>query len=125
MKKVGGHRAPSSRLGRRQKESEVVTRDATGLITRALAGDGDALQRLTEPHRRELLVHCYRMLGSLEDAEDTLQDTRAAAGANGLRTRASKPAPTLTNWPISAIGPPADMANVCAGVVNLSRDLRV
>jgi RNA polymerase sigma-70 factor (TIGR02960 family) len=49
------------------------------LISRARAGDGDAFQELTEPHRRELQVHCYRMLGSFQDAEDTLQDTLLAA----------------------------------------------
>jgi RNA polymerase sigma-70 factor (TIGR02960 family) len=61
------------------------------LISRARAGDGDAFRALTEPHRRELHVHCYRMLGSLQDAEDALQDALLAAwqGIAGFEGRAS------------------------------------
>src|SRR5437667_9877632 len=61
------------------------------LISKAQAGDGDAFRELTEPHRRELHVHCYRMLGSLQDAEDALQDAMLAAwrGLEGFDGRAS------------------------------------
>src|SRR5215218_3467410 len=70
-------------------ESAIVTTDR--LIARARAGDGDAFRELTEPHRRALLVHCYRMLGSLQDAEDALQEVLLAAwrGLRGFDGRAS------------------------------------
>ncbi|MFJ7967356.1 sigma-70 family RNA polymerase sigma factor [Streptomyces sp. NPDC096324] len=64
---------------------------AADLIERARAGDGDAFRELTEPHLRELQVHCYRMLGSFEDAEDALQNTLLTAwqSLDGFEGRAS------------------------------------
>ncbi|WP_179475029.1 sigma-70 family RNA polymerase sigma factor [Mycolicibacterium vinylchloridicum] len=64
---------------------------AGNLIERARAGDSDAFRVLTEPHRRELEVHCYRMLGSLQDAEDMVQNTLLAAwrALDGFEERAS------------------------------------
>jgi RNA polymerase sigma-70 factor (ECF subfamily) len=68
-----------------------MTLVATDLISRARAGDGDAFREMTEPHLRELQVHCYRMLGSLQDAEDALQDTLLTAwqGLGAFEQRAS------------------------------------
>jgi len=64
-------------------------------LQRARAGDGQAFAELTGPYRRELQVHCYRMLGSLTDAEDVLQETLVAAwrGLAGFAERSS-----LRSW---------------------------
>jgi RNA polymerase sigma-70 factor (ECF subfamily) len=48
-------------------------------LARARAGDSDAFGELTDPYRRELHVHCYRILGSFQDAEDILQETLLSA----------------------------------------------
>jgi RNA polymerase sigma-70 factor (TIGR02960 family) len=97
------------------------------LISRAQSGDESAFSELIEPHRRELHVHCYRMLGSFQDAEDVLQDTLFAAwrglgsfdGRASLRTwlyriatnqclnarRAASRRPAK-EWDVAAVQPP-------------------
>ena len=65
------------------------------LIEASRRGDEAAFERLIEPHRRELLAHCYRMLGSIHDAEDALQDAllRAWRGLAKFEGRSS-----LRSW---------------------------
>jgi RNA polymerase sigma-70 factor (ECF subfamily) len=60
-------------------------------LIRARTGDGVAFGELVEPYRRELQLHCYRILGSVQDAEDMLQETLVAAwrGLDQLQERAS------------------------------------
>lgn len=99
--RLGGLRAPSFPVRRRlyrcpdgwsrttrRSEGGVVSMD---LLGQARAGDGEAFGRLVDPYRRELQVHCYRLLGSLQDAEDTLHDTLVTAwqGLAGFEGRAS------------------------------------
>jgi RNA polymerase sigma-70 factor (TIGR02960 family) len=64
-------------------------------LERARTGDEQAFRELTDPYRRELLAHCYRILGSLTDAEDMLQETLLAGwrGIAGFEGRSS-----LRSW---------------------------
>jgi RNA polymerase sigma-70 factor (ECF subfamily) len=65
--------------------------DLSILLSSAKRGDRDAFQQLAEPYRWELRLHCYRMLGSVHDAEDLVQETflRAWRGLKGFEGRAS------------------------------------
>jgi RNA polymerase sigma-70 factor (TIGR02960 family) len=67
----------------------------TDLLVRARTGDGQAFAQLTDPYRRELHVHCYRILGSTQDAEDALQETLLSAwrGLGDFEERS-----TLRTW---------------------------
>jgi RNA polymerase sigma-70 factor (ECF subfamily) len=56
--------------------------DTTDLIAQARAGDHDAFRALVQGHSHELQVHCYRILGSVQDAEDALQETLVSAWRN-------------------------------------------
>jgi RNA polymerase sigma-70 factor (ECF subfamily) len=64
-------------------------------LARARAGDEDAFRELTDPYRRELQLHVYRIVGSAQDAEDLLQETLLAAwrGLEEFEGRAS-----VRNW---------------------------
>jgi RNA polymerase sigma-70 factor (ECF subfamily) len=74
--------------------TETSVRDRE-LLETARAGDEAAYQRLIEPHRSELHAHCYRMLGSVQDAEDALQEAliRAWRGLPKFEGRSS-----LRSW---------------------------
>ena len=50
-----------------------------GVLARARAGDEQAFRELTDPYRSELQLHCYRLVGSVQDAEDLVQETLLAA----------------------------------------------
>jgi RNA polymerase sigma-70 factor, ECF subfamily len=65
------------------------------LVELARAGDEAAFRKLVEPYRPELHAHCYRILGSVQDAEDALQETLLAAwrGLAGFEQRA-----TIRTW---------------------------
>jgi RNA polymerase sigma-70 factor (TIGR02960 family) len=77
-----------AREQKRTCEDPAVT---AGTLSRARLGDEDAFRALTDPYRRELHVHCYRIMGSVQDAEDMVQETLLAAwrGLEGYEERDS------------------------------------
>lgn len=70
---------------------QATERAQERLLERASAGDDEAFRALTDPYRRELQLHCYRILASVQDAEDLVQETLLAAwrGLEGFEGRAS------------------------------------
>jgi RNA polymerase sigma-70 factor (ECF subfamily) len=75
--------------------SVVATAGEKGLLVAARGGDEEAFVRLTVRHRRVLHVHCYRMLGSLDDADDALQETMLRAWRGVARF---EPRGSLVGW---------------------------
>jgi DNA-directed RNA polymerase specialized sigma24 family protein len=62
------------------------------MVSAAIAGDEPAFAALAERHRRELHVHCYRMLASFDEAEDAVQETflKAWRGRSGFEVGANR-----------------------------------
>ncbi|HEY7486456.1 MAG TPA: sigma-70 family RNA polymerase sigma factor [Streptosporangiaceae bacterium] len=78
-------------MGTGNDEAILGAGDDQAILVAARAGDESAFATLIERHRRELLVHCYRMLGSYEEAEDLVQETflRAWKKLGGFEGRSS------------------------------------
>src|SRR5262247_1937407 len=85
--------APAHELIATRQDGRVTA--PAGLLDAARSGDAGAFEQLVAPHRAELRAYCYRMLGSLRDAEDAVQEAmiRAWRGLAGFEGRSS-----LRSW---------------------------
>lgn len=85
--------------------------DEATLLAAARSGDEDAFRELTEPRRGELRSYCYRMLGSVQDAEDAVQDAmlRAWRGLGTFEGRSS-----VRSWLYIIVNEEPDPAGVFA-----------
>ena len=93
---MDGARWAATRAARRHLSDRMeATASDNAVLVAAQAGDEQAFVRLTAPHRQPLHRHCYRILGSLHDADDALQETmlRAWRGIDRFQPRAP-----LSSW---------------------------
>src|SRR6476646_150715 len=67
----------------------------SALVSAATAGDEDAFAAIVEPYRGQLHAHCYRMLGSVYDSDDALQETLLRAGRGLARFQGRS---SLRSW---------------------------
>ena len=96
-----------SKTPRRRKTDRRSVNDGPGVndamtvdLKRAKRDDERAFATLVEPFRRELQLHCYRLLGSVRDAEDLVQETLLAAwrGLDGFEDRAWSRGSRRSQW---------------------------
>ena len=94
-----GPAAPGSGGDVNDRETMTGRSEITAVAAAVRAGDESAFSALAERHRRELLVHCYRMLGSFQDAEDAVQDALLRAWRYRETLKDGAPLPVPQRWP--------------------------